>query len=93
MKFIRKTSILVKTSRRFVIRGLLTDEPPECGECAEQMLAPQSAADYFGVSRRVIYRLIERKEIHFAETDVNEIYVCPASVEAALKLIGERRTQ
>lgn len=85
MEIIKKTSILVKTRRRFVVSGLLHNEIIQCGQCAGQMLPAQSAADFFSVSSRIIYRLIEQESIHYIETDVNEIFVCPISVENVLE--------
>lgn len=43
----------------------------------------QAFADFFGASLRAIFRFIEADEIHFVETERNEIYVCPTSVGAA----------
>lgn len=83
MEIIKKTSILVKTRRRFVISGLPPNEIIHCEQCAEQMIPAQASADFFGVSSRVIYRLIEQENIHYLET--KEIYVCPASIADALK--------
>ncbi len=86
MEIIKKTNIVVKTARRFVVRRAETDEPIQCGQCAGQMIRAQAAADFFGVSSRTIYRLIEQTIIHFTETEVNEIYVCPTSIQEALQI-------
>ena len=85
MEIIKRTSILVKTRRRYVVENVQTDKSISCERCAGQMIPAQTAAIIFNVSSRVIYRFIEQENIHFAET--NEIYVCPVSVETALKTI------
>lgn len=77
----------VRTERKFVVRRQISEQLISCEKCREQMVSAQFSADFFGVSSRMIYRLIESSEIHFAETDANEIYVCPVSVERALKTI------
>lgn len=79
MKIIRrKTSIVVKTQRKFVIR----QSPPEeevfaCEQCGEQMLMPQTAAVLYDISTREVYRFVEEGKIHFVETDSKAIFVCP----------------
>ncbi len=85
MEIIKKTNIVVKTARRFVVRRAETDEPIQCGQCAGQMIRAQAAADFFGVSSRMIYRLVERGAAHFVEAERSELYVCPVSVKAALE--------
>ncbi len=50
------------------------------------MISAQAAAQLFVVSSRTIYRLIEQANIHFTETEVNEIYVCPTSIQEALEI-------
>ena len=86
MKIIRKTNIFIKTERKLIIRKETANEIICCEQCAEQMLAAQVSADFFGVSSRKIYRLIDRDQIHFVETEANEIYVCPVSIKKILEL-------
>ncbi len=86
MEIIKRTNIVVKTARRFIVRRAGTDEPVQCGQCAGQMIRAQAAADFFGVSSRTVYRLIEQSIIHFTETEVNEIYICPNSIKEALQI-------
>lgn len=86
MKIIRKTNVFIKTKRKFIVGN---ESPPEficCEECAEQMIAAQASADFFGVSSRKIYRLIDKDKIHFVETETNKIYVCPVSIKKILDL-------
>lgn len=87
MEIIKRTNIFVKTERRLVIQNQPVDETVECRQCPGQMIAPGAAASFFGVSRRAIYRFIEREEIHFIETETNEIYVCPISIKDVLESI------
>jgi tyrosine-protein phosphatase YwqE len=84
MKVIKRTNILVETKRRYVVSSRQVGEMIQCTHCLEQMISAQASADFFGASSRKIYRFIEREVIHFAETDTNQIYVCPTSVKAAL---------
>ena len=91
MRITRKTRVLIKTERQFVIRGEATeeDEALGCCECRGQqtmMITARVAADFFELGKREIYRLIEAGKIHFAETEKNEVYVCPASVRQIFDL-------
>jgi hypothetical protein len=85
MKITRKTNVLVKTERRFVVRQHPSDETIQCGQCAELLIPAQMSADFFGISSRTIYRLIESGKIHFVETEANEIYICSASLKEILE--------
>lgn len=87
MRITRKTNVFVKTERRFLVQRQPADEQISCGQCDRQMLPAQMSADFFGVSSRTIYRFIETGKIHFVETETNETYVCPTSVERALETI------
>lgn len=87
MRITRKTNVLVKTVRKFTVHGQSAEELICCEECVQEMLPAQASADFFNVSSREIYRLIESAKIHFVETDTNEIYVCPNSVGQVLELI------
>jgi hypothetical protein len=86
MEIIKRTNIVIKTARRFIVRRAETDEPLQCGQCARQMIRAQAAAQIFVVSSRTIYGLIEKGNIHFTETEVSEIYVCPTSIREALEI-------
>lgn len=76
MGIIRKTNILIKTERRFVVRQ--AGEVPRiwCDQCAGQMITAREAAGLHGIGTRGVYRLIEEGKVHFAETAA-EMYVCP----------------
>ena len=88
MEIIRKTNVLIKTARKFVVHQSETIERIWCGQCDGHMVRAQMSADLFGVSSREIYRLIEREEIHFVETQANEIYVCPISIKNILETMN-----
>ena len=80
MEIIRKRSILIKTTRKFVVSAPAANETILCEQCAGQMLAAQATAVLHDLSPRDVYLLIESGEIHFVETDANEIYVCLLSI-------------
>lgn len=84
MEIKRKTNILVKTERKLVVQMDETGEQPGCENCAEQMFTAQSAAVFFGISTREIYRLIETGKIRFIETESKIIYICPNCCEIDL---------
>ena len=44
------------------------------------MISAQTSAHLFSLSSREIYRFIETGQIHFIETETDEIYVCPDSL-------------
>jgi hypothetical protein len=87
MKITRRMNVFVKTERRTVVCRPPAEQIVSCEKCAEQMISAQISADFFGVSSRAIYRLIEQNDIHFLETETNEIYVCPTSVRRSLQQI------
>jgi hypothetical protein len=87
MRITRKTNVLVKTVRKYIVQQQSSEELIGCGHCDEQMMSAQATADFFQISSREIYRFIESEKIHFVETNANEIYVCPVSVRHILELI------
>ncbi len=86
MEIKRKTNILVKTARKLVVRMDETGEHPGCENCAEQMFTAQSAAFFYQISTREIYRLIETGKIRFIETVSKDIYICPNCFDVDLLL-------
>lgn len=88
MEIIRKTTVLIKTARKFIVHQPESVEQIYCEHCKTQMMRTQQSADLFGISSRKIYCLIEREEIHFVETLANEIYVCPISIKKVLETIN-----
>ena len=87
MRITRTTNIFVKTERKLVVGQPPTEPIIGCGQCAEPMIRAQTFADFFGISSRTIYRLIESEKIQFIETEANEIYVCPICVKRILESI------
>lgn len=85
MEITRTTDILVETKRKFIIRHPPTDAQILCERCAGQMITAEATAVLFAVSRRVVYRLIENEAIHFFETEAGAIFVCPQSLDAAIR--------
>ena len=86
MEIKKRTSILVKTVRRFVVESERTIEAAQCRQCAQRMISAHAAASLFSVGVRAIYRLVESGKIHFAEIDAGEVLVCSVSIERALDL-------
>lgn len=89
MKITRKTNVSVKTVRRLIVQQPASEMSICCEQCAEKMITAQSSAVAFSISSREIYRLIEKNKIHFVETETNEIYVCPASVNRILTMLDD----
>ena len=79
MEIIRKKDILIETKRRFIINQPETGEQVFCPLCAGQMITAEASAILFGLSRRVIYRIIENEKVHFTETENGLILTCPES--------------
>lgn len=80
----RTTEIFVETKRRIVVRGdAAANELIVCHVCGEPMLAVEEVAVGFGISRRAIYRFVERGAAHFIENTNGEVLPCPASLAAA----------
>jgi hypothetical protein len=75
MEVIRKTSITLKKQQSVFINTTKTKKFL-CEKCAMEMLPLQQIALLKGISTRDIYRLIEKGEIHFVETDKREVFVC-----------------
>ena len=81
MRITRKTNITVTTEQKFIVQKQTAKEIVCCEQCRAEMISAHVSAEFFGISSREIYRLIEAGKIHFVETDRNEIYICPVSVE------------
>lgn len=71
--------MFIKTERKLIVRQQSANGFVVCERCSEPMILAQTTADLCGISSRVIYRLVAAGEIHFVETDANEIYICPVS--------------
>ena len=84
MEIKRTTDIFIETKRRFVIRGADSAEEYFCPACSEALLGIEAAAALFGISQLAVFRLVEQKAIHFAETETGAVMICPASLAAIL---------
>ncbi len=76
MRLEKKTKIIIKTKREFVIRHTTAGEQVDCPQCGGKMISERVGAEFFGISYRTIYRLVEAGEIHFSETDENVGLIC-----------------
>jgi hypothetical protein len=78
-----KTVITVETFRRTVVSLRRKAKIFWCEQCATEtvMILPNEAAAFLQTNVREIFRLTERGEIHYLETDVGELLVCRNSLE------------
>ena len=85
MEIKRTTEILVETRRRFVIVQPENVGRILCPRCAGQMIEPETAASLLAVSRRYIYRQIEKPDAHFVETETGIVLVCSDCLSGRLQ--------
>ena len=92
MEIIKKKRIVVRTTRRLVVCQSASKNDFVCRQCESDTVSPAAGASFFGIGSRTIYRLIEAGEIHFIETENDEIYICLNSLKQILTAInkGER---
>ena len=76
MKRKKRLEIVVETERRLVLRRPGPAPPLVCGQCSESLIQAEEAVAATGLSSRVIHRLVETGEIHFAETPAGALLVC-----------------
>ena len=95
MEIKRTTDIFIETSRQFTIRQSETAEQAFCTRCElpAPMLAVEQAADYFRLSRRRVYRIVERQTVHFAETETGAVLICLESLAAILETGAKQLTE
>ncbi len=84
MEIKRTAEIFVETRRRLVIVQPIYAGQILCPRCAEQMIEAETAASLLAVSRRFVYRQIEKTDAHFVETDAGILLVCPNWLTANL---------
>jgi hypothetical protein len=84
MEIKRTTEIFVETERRFVVCQPESGEQIFCRQCTEQMLAAETCAALFGVSRRSVYKIVETGTAHFTETESGAVMLCLRSLRAAI---------
>lgn len=53
-----------------------------CELCSGPMVLTEEAITVTGLSSRTIHRLVETGEVHFAETTVGALLICPNSLRS-----------
>lgn len=89
MEIKRSVEISVEKTRRFVIRQPETDKTILCPACNETMLTAEAAAILFQIKCRRIYQLVELGAAHFNETETGAMFVCPPSLDRAIRNIED----
>lgn len=80
---IKRTHVMtVETRRQVVVRQSEADARGVCPQCAEQTVSAETAAVLFNLGCRLVYRLVEQGEAHFAETEAGAVMICLASLAA-----------
>jgi len=80
MKIIKKTHILVETKRQIVISQSPPDEQIICEQCGGQMMTAQTASALLGINIRKIYRLIEKENFHFSDSNLEVTHICSSAI-------------
>jgi hypothetical protein len=77
-----RTEILVETHEVMVIRRRSQAVKPHCLICGEEitMLSLDEATAIFGLSTLELCRLVNENKIHFTETAIRVLLVCPDSL-------------
>lgn len=77
-----RTEILVETHEVMVIRRRSQAVKPHCLICGEEttMLSLDEATAIFGLSTLELCRLVNEDKIHFTETAIRVLLVCPESL-------------
>lgn len=79
MKINRRATVIVKTTRRTVMKVANSVEAgPDCVECGVVMKTTRDAALTLGIGTREVFQLVESNRITFVETAERETFVCPA---------------
>lgn len=94
MEIKRATEIIIKTNRKFVIRGTDSIEQCFCPDCGETLIGIDVASALFGISQLAVFRLVEQNKAHFAETESGILLICSNSLTEILatrtKITGEK---
>lgn len=80
MKIIKKTQILVETKRGIVVSQSVSDEQIICEQCGKQMMTAQTASALLGINIRKIYRLIEKENFHFSDSNLEVTHICSSAI-------------
>jgi hypothetical protein len=78
----KRTKIIIETDRELVVSRRLETYVIWCEGCASvvSMVTVDEAARLVSESSLSIYRLVERGQIHFAETPEGRLFICPHSL-------------
>ena len=72
----RRVQIVVETEQRLVLRKHGSAPAVVCARCSVPLVLAEEAVAATGLSSRVIHRLVETGEVHFAETPAGALLVC-----------------
>jgi hypothetical protein len=88
----KETRITIETERILVVSRRPGAILRWCEECGEEVrfVRPEEAAAVASVSTRAIYRRVEERRIHFAETEDGLLFVCLASLQKAVAEENDR---
>lgn len=86
----KRTEVTIETHELTIVRsGRFRTLPVStqrgwCSACGQEvdLLTAEAAAEHCGISRREIYRRLERGELHFQETADSVVQVCLNSLRA-----------
>jgi hypothetical protein len=78
----QRTTLSIETRKVMVVRpaGEMFDFWCEACGATSAMVTPERAAEILKIKPRVIYRQVERGELHFVETDAGELFICCVSL-------------
>ena len=85
MKITRRTSIIVETERKIIVRPEAGGASLSCPQCGGKMFAARLVAGFFDLEDRAFDRFVESGKIHFLKTPGDETYLCPRSFREILK--------
>jgi hypothetical protein len=79
----RRIEITVEHQRIVVVKRRNDSSPVSCETCAGRplMLTSGEAARLLSMPEREIFRRVEVRQAHFAETDGGRLYVCSSSLK------------
>jgi hypothetical protein len=84
----RRRTVKFETRNVTVIRAATEPIDCWCEVCGATvpMVAPERAAAMLMTNTRAIYRRVEMAEVHFAEADAGELFICVESLRAQASL-------
>jgi hypothetical protein len=78
----RRLEIVVETERRVTLRRFGPLPSARCEQCSGLLVFVEQAVAATNLSSRVIHRLVENGEIHFAETSAGALLICASSFKS-----------